>query len=121
MLDWRQNFGKSKIGDIYYDYAKMWHSLIVNHNMVKNNLFSVDDSNDMNIKIDIHRTLLDTQMEEELKGIINPKNLGQVKILTALVFLNIAACHIYPYSKFLFYLGKYMLNDASQTYFDLFI
>ena len=44
MLDWRQNFGKTMMGDAYYDIAKMWHSLIVNHNMVHDDLFTVENA-----------------------------------------------------------------------------
>ena len=120
MLDWRQNFGKSKVGDIYYDYAKMWHSLIVNHGMVKKGLFSIKENNN-EIIIDIHRTLIDTQMEDVLKSKINPKNIGHVKLLTALVFLNIAACHVGDYSRFLFYLGKYLINKAYIENMEFFI
>ena len=33
----------------------------------------------------------------------------KVKILTSLIFINIAPLHHHPYSQFLFYLGKYYL------------
>ena len=35
----------------------------------------------------------------------------KVQIMTALIFLNIAALHHYPYSLLLFYLGKNMLSE----------
>ena len=35
----------------------------------------------------------------------------KVKILTSIIFLNIAALHHNPYSHLLFALGKMMLND----------
>lgn len=118
MLDWRQNFGKSYVGDIYYDIAKMWHSLIVNHDMVRQNLFSVDTVSNNNIRIDIHRTLIDTQCENYLINYINNSkyDIVQSEFLTAVIFLNIAACHIYPYSRFLFYLGKLMINEFYNKY-----
>lgn len=111
MLDWRQNFGKSKIGDAFYDIAKMWHSLIVNHDMVKNNLFTIKNIEKNTILIDIHRTLIDTCCEEMLIKYLDKKGiLLQSKLLTAIIFLNCAACHTYPYSRFLFNLGKLMIN-----------
>lgn len=113
MLDWRQNFGNSMIGDVYYDIAKMWHSLIVNHSMVHDNLFTVENITKKDIHIDIHRTLVDTECEEALNKYIlysNKYDLTHSKLMTAIIFLNIAACHTYPYSKFLFYLGKMMIN-----------
>lgn len=116
LLDWRQNFGKDNyIGDLYYDVAKMWHSLIVNHNMVKDDLFSIRYVGNNSVEIDIHRTFIDTECEEILKKYIDSSkmyDLGFSQLLTAIIFLNIAACHVYPYSKFLFYLGKYLLNKC---------
>ncbi len=112
MLDWRQNFGNSMVGDAYYDIAKMWHSLIVNHDMVKRELFTVDTVAQNEVKIDIHRTWIDTECEKELERYIKQSayDINMAKLMTAVIFLNIAACHVYPYSKFLFYLGKYMIN-----------
>ena len=117
LLDWRQNFGKYTIdyGDLNYDLAKMWHSLYVNHDMVKMNLFNVEDISDKEKRIDIHRTFVDTECEELLKEMIenDPNyNLDFVRLITALIFLSISGCHEYPYSRFLFYLGKYLLNLA---------
>jgi hypothetical protein len=121
LLDWRQNFGKTDIGDLYYDIAKMWHSLIVNHNMVKDDLFSIKYVDTNSVEIDIHRTFIDTECEEVLKKyLIENANYNNdfSQFLTAVIFLNIAACHVYPYSKFLFYLGKYLINkcDVIQCY-----
>jgi hypothetical protein len=121
LLDWRQNFGKTDIGDLYYDIAKMWHSLIVNHNMVKDDLFSIKYVDTNSVEIDIHRTFIDTECEEVLKEyLIKNANYNNdfSQFLTAVIFLNIAACHVYPYSKFLFYLGKYLINkcDDIQCY-----
>lgn len=112
MLDWRQNFGKTYDGDIYYDFAKMWHSLIVNHHMVKDNLFSFHQKNNGEYEIDIHRSFIDTECEEKFKEfLINSKyDANLAEFLTAIIFLNIAACHVGNYSTFLFYLGKYLIN-----------
>jgi hypothetical protein len=114
MLDWRQNFGKTMTGDSYYDIAKMWHSLIVNHNMVHADLFTVENKSTNEVTIDIHRTFIDVECEKALIEYLKNStiyDLRHAEFLTAIIFLNIAACHIYPYSKFLFNLGKYMIND----------
>lgn len=112
MLDWRQNFGKTYDGDIYYDFAKMWHSLIVNHHMVKENLFSVHQKKNGEYEIDIHRSFIDTECEERFKEFLHRSKYDAVlaEFLTAVIFLNIAACHVGVYSTFLFYLGKYLIN-----------
>ena len=45
---------------------------------------------------------------------IHGYNLTRVKQIVALIFLNIAALHHYPYSKFLFLLGQQQLNEHNQ-------
>jgi hypothetical protein len=42
----------------------------------------------------------------------NNFSLIKVKIITSLIFLNIAGLHHYPYSIFLYYLGKSVLNQT---------
>ena len=42
LLDWRQDFaGNLKIGDIYYDLAKLLHGLIVSHELIVKNMFKI--------------------------------------------------------------------------------
>lgn len=127
MLDFRQNFGKTMIGDAYYDIAKMWHSFIVNHEMVKKNLFTVENVDTNNINIDIHRSFVDTECEQALIDWLDASptyDRRQAELMTAIIFLNIAACHTYPYSKFLFNLGKLMINkffSKHKNYGEFFI
>ena len=41
-LDWRQDFGGLiKYGDIYYDLAKLLHGIIINHEIISKNQYSV--------------------------------------------------------------------------------
>ena len=38
--DWREKFGDDiRTGDIYYDLAKIYHGLIVNHEFIRKNQF----------------------------------------------------------------------------------
>ena len=42
LLDWRQNFsGLKECGDIYYDLAKLYHGIIVSHELVNKNYFNI--------------------------------------------------------------------------------
>ena len=43
------------------------------------------------------------------------------EFLTAIIFLNIAACHVGIYSTFLFYLGKYLINKFIVKHKDYLI
>lgn len=108
LLDWRQDFcGSIDIGDIYYDFAKINHGLIMSHEIVTNNLYSIDEKNDK-ITFDFNRKHMLVECEKKFKHFINSENhdYRKVETLTSLIFLNIAALHHYPYSLLLYYLGK---------------
>lgn len=46
---------------------------------------------------------------------MNSYSKQKVEILTAIIFLNIAGLHHYPYSIFLYYLGKLTLYNALKN------
>jgi len=113
LLDWRQNFsGIIEYGDVYYDLAKVLHGIIISHKIVHDDLFFITD-NEKTININIYRNQTHVEIEEEFFNFLRKEgyDVKRVKILTALIYLNIAALHHYPYSKFLFFFGKYMLNN----------
>lgn len=54
-LDWRQDFGGDlKNGDIYYDFAKLMHGLIINHKIIDDNHFSIHINKSI-VNFDFHR------------------------------------------------------------------
>lgn len=111
-LDWRQEFGGIlTTGDIYYDLAKLLHGLIICHELIAGNHFSVQ-WNDKEIRFDFLRKQMLVKCEQYysewlIKNGYEPK---KVRVLTALVYLNIAALHHYPYCLLLYALGKDMLH-----------
>lgn len=55
LLDWRQDFGESlEIGDVYYDLTKLLHGLIVPHDSIVKNIFSIEWK-DKEISFNLHR------------------------------------------------------------------
>ena len=110
-LDWRQEFGGSlTTGDIYYDLAKLLHGLIISHELIAEDHYWVDwQSNE--IRYDFHRKQILVECEQYFSNwiITNGYDKKKVWTLTALVYLNIAVLHHYPYSLLLFALGKNML------------
>jgi choline kinase len=112
LIDWRQNFGKNifETGDAYYDFAKFNHGLIVSHHIVNNNNFTVEQDEN-NVNIDILRPSILVEAEEDFYEWLKANNFDvkRVKIMTALIYLNIAALHEYPYSLYLYYLGRQLL------------
>lgn len=113
LIDWRQNFAGNMIfGDIYYDFAKLNHGLIMCHELVDKNMFDVRQYADK-IQMDFLRkhNLVECEKSFETWLVDNGYDYKKVQLLTALIFLNIAALHHYPYSLLLFYLGKQMLHE----------
>lgn len=113
-LDWRQDFGNNLyFGDIYYDLAKLMHGFIISHNSIVTNKYKVVEfKKNIKFKIDNPKILLDLKKIFDDWILNEGFDLKKIKILTSLIFLNIACLHHQPYDKFLFYLGKYELYKA---------
>lgn len=113
-LDWRQDFGGNlSTGDIYYDFAKLLHGLIISHELIAKDHFSVDWSDDA-INFDFHRKQILVDCEQYFSKWLSAQgfDVRRVWTLTALIYLNIAALHHHPYSLLLFSLGKTMLTKV---------
>lgn len=107
LIDWRQDFGGNlQFGDIYYDLAKLNHNLTINHSIVNNKLFKCNAD-----ECYIHINSKHKECSEVLYEFINKNgyDLNKVKVLTALIWINMATLHEYPFNIFLFNFGKYNL------------
>jgi hypothetical protein len=114
LIDWRQDFGGNfEFGDVYYDLAKLNHSLHVNHRLVQNGSFFVS-SEESKVKCGILRKDVHVEMEHSLQKFIESENLSWAKVqaLTALIWLNMAPLHHHPFDKFLYFYGRYNLWRA---------
>jgi choline kinase/thiamine kinase-like enzyme len=115
LIDWRQSFGSiSAYGDIYYDLAKLYHGLLVNHEIIKSDLYTVEVASNGDVDFDYFRRDALIACESILETFVreNGFSWARVKLLTSLIFLNISALHHYPYSHLLFFLGKSMLYET---------
>lgn len=112
LIDWRQDFGGDlECGDIYYDIAKLNHNLIINHDIVNKNLFSIN-INDKEIKCDIMRNHKLCECQEILHYFVTGSlglNWNKVQIMSSIIWLNMAPLHHNPFNIFLYYFGKYNL------------
>jgi hypothetical protein len=116
-LDWRQDFGGDlSIGDIYYDFAKLMHGLIISHKLISEKCFNVEWKS-KSIEYNFHRTQMLVECEKKLCSWLdaNGYDKKKVNVLTALIYLNIAALHHYPYSLLLYAHGKYMLKSELEV------
>ena len=109
LLDWRQDFqGNLKYGDIYYDLGKLLHGMIVSHSEVvkKNFTYTIKNHNKININIKTSKNLEKCKKYFYYWLKINDYDIDKVKVITSLIFLNIASLHHKNYDDFLFNLGK---------------
>jgi dTDP-glucose pyrophosphorylase len=118
LIDWRQDFaGELIAGDKYYDLGKLAHNLVVNHEIVDHNHFYVKKDNQGAITINIHRlqSLVDCELKlfEWIRN--NGYDIRKVKILRAVIWLNMSPLHHHPFDLFLYYFGKYNLYQALKN------
>ena len=110
LIDWRQNFGAGEyeFGDTYYDLAKILHGLIVNHGQVEKGNFSIFTKGSKNFQIDILRLNSLVSAERALRKWCDKTkyDFQHVKLITALIYINICGLHDWPYAQFLYLLGR---------------
>lgn len=112
LLDWRQDFGGDlQHGDIYYDLSKLYHNLIINHENIHDGLFTAN-CNGGDIIVDVKCNYHLIEQIEILKQFVEIKGLDfhKVKLLAAIIWLNMAPLHEPPLNTFLYYFGKYQLS-----------
>jgi hypothetical protein len=101
------------VGDIYYDLGKLLHGLIMCHELVAKDQYEITwEGNE--IVYDFNRKKILVECENYYYRWLenNGFDVNKVKTMTALIFLNIAALHHYPYSLVLMALGKEMLQNT---------
>jgi len=116
-LDWRQDFaGDIEIGDIYYDLAKLMHGIIVNHGVIASDNYEASWlDGEINFQLSRKKILVDCELRFNNFILSMGYDLKKVRILTALIYLNIAALHHFPYSILLYGLGKKMLKNEMEA------
>ncbi len=113
LLDWRQDIGgsTSTTGDLYYELGKIMHGLLVDHETVAKNQYLIsrnglDYFHDIEISAKKKKWMIEfLEFLEE-----NSFDVTRTKLMTGIIFLNIAVLHHNPYNKYLFTLGHDILN-----------
>jgi len=108
LIDWRQDFsGNLLAGDIYYDLAKLYHNLTLNHHILDRKLFFLDNNT---CEVYCSSRLIDCK--KILTDFVCKKGLDfkKIEILSCIIWLNMAPLHAYPLDQFLFNFGKYNLQ-----------
>lgn len=118
LLDWRQDFGGDvHLGDQYYDLAKLFGGILLPYDLIKKGLFSYEEEGDAVI-IDFGTKFIAPEYAQILEKFVTAEGLDwhRVRLLTALIFLNMAPLHHYPFDKLLHALGRLHLHRVLDEY-----
>ena len=114
LIDFRQDFGGlvDKF-DAYYDFAKLYCSFLFPRVSANNGQFSIIEQNGLiETNIVIPENFQKAKEIFEKWILVEGYDLRKVKVLTAIVFLNMAALHPAPLDKYLFYYAKQNLYNV---------
>ena len=116
MVDWREDFGGLlSHGDLYYDLGKMHHALIVAGEIIRNKQYRVSCVNGVcEYEISLRSHLIHFLRIFEQRIMDEGLDLERVRLMSALVLVNIAPLHHFPYSQFLLYHGKHTLKNILE-------
>ncbi|AGH96555.1 aminoglycoside phosphotransferase family protein [Pseudobdellovibrio exovorus] len=112
LIDWRQDFGgEISYGDIYYDFAKLWAGINVNYDSIKQSKFSyLESENSCEIFYEGHEHK--EEVMHYLENFIADRgfSVARVRLLAALIYINMSALHKNPFDKMLYVLGQQLLE-----------
>tara|TARA_R110001583_G_scaffold68490_1_gene194778 strand:- start:969 stop:2885 length:1917 start_codon:yes stop_codon:yes gene_type:complete len=116
LLDWRQDFAGSNVGDVYYDLAKMYGGTLMSYKLMKNNenFSCFIDQNVVNYNYKSEPMLDKFKPIYENWIIQNGYDLDKVKLITALIFLNMSPLHEKEFGDMLFFKSKQMLQEIND-------
>ena len=114
LIDWRQDFaGYTEFGDLYYDLAKLYGGIKMNYDYIMKDLYEFKQTNEY-VKVKLKNWENDFEYEKQLENFIKEKGLQikKVKLLTGLIYLNMAALHHNPFNFLLMSIGRQIIFDA---------
>ena len=116
-IDWRESFdGYTDGGDIYYDLAKLYGGCLIPYNLMK-------DANAIKYTEGMFTISYDYEISENLRTFrpmyenwitFNGFDLKKVKLITALIFLNMSPLHDENFGKMLWFKSIEMLNTIYE-------
>ena len=116
LIDWRAEFSGLPYGDIYYEFSKLNHMLTVNTEKILDGKFKVYYKNKNEVQYSFETKKILLRFQKRLYEFLEKKNfdIKKVKLLTALIYLNISKFYDSPYSELLFFHGKYQLYTLNE-------
>ena len=105
-IDWRESFGGyTEAGDVYYDLAKLYGGLIIPYDKMKDedNITYIEGEYSIKYSYEISKNLETFRQEFEVWAENMGFDLSRIKIITGLIFLNMAPLHDTKFSKMLWF------------------
>lgn len=116
LIDWREDFGGLNYGDRYYDLAKLNGGLKLNYSEIsagKPLPFEVSENGHrVSISDLTNEPLMRFQSDLQTFCSTMGYDLERIELITALIYLNMAALHAMPFALFLLYYGQFHLSRA---------
>ena len=113
-IDWRESFGGStKGGDIYYDLAKLYGGSIIPYDLMKQeeSIKLEEGSTMVNYSYYVSEELYEFRKYYENWIIDNGFDLDRVKLITAIIFLNMSPLHDDKFGKMLWFKSIELLSE----------
>jgi hypothetical protein len=115
LIDWREDFGgDTSCGDLYYDLAKLNGGMELNYLEMKNpdHYFTLLGENECSIT-QYNDCILKEIQKNDFISFLQKYGFDKkrVKLLTAIIFLNMAPLHINQFDVFLFFKSKLLLSE----------
>ena len=114
LLDWRQDFGGlTKVGDVYYDLAKLYKGIILPDDLIKKGMFSFEMSGSQ-VHFDYFLKSKSLEAKEEFESFVleNGFDLKKIKTITGVALLNMSPLHHEPFNFLVYYMGKNLLHKT---------
>ena len=113
-IDWRESFGdETDGGDIYYDLAKMYGGVLIPYNLAKKDNFLIfsEGSTFINYSYNLPESL--SKFGHIYKNWIISEgwDLEKVKLITAIIFLNMSPLHDEKFGKMLWFKSLELFDE----------
>ena len=116
LLDWRQDFAGTDTGDVYYDLSKMYGGILMCYELMKKNE-NFSCSMEQSVVTYTYKSVPELDKFKPIyeKWIIdNGYDLDKVKLITSLIYLNMAPLHEKEFGDMLFFRSKKLLQEISD-------
>ena len=114
-IDWRESFaGNTKEGDIYYDLSKLYGGLLMPYNLMKKeDLLKYEEGDSLiNFSYKEEKSLLDFKIYYENWIREQGYDLSKIRLITALIYLNMSPLHDEKFGKILWFKSIQMFESC---------